>query len=359
MAILSQFDHDLFVSYASGSQGRNAAYLKTWSVALRGALKEELGTSFPDREPNIFIDVDNDRSSGVDQHAPASGQLQSAVEHSALILFLMSDQYLQSKWCEMERTWWTYLSRHLAAEIGNLEFFAIVLPFNVKKWPAEFRGASGDPPRGISFLKETRPHGWPDPTTQKSPEFNDLVVNLGGVIIERVKAIETVLLRQRKAEEYRKQLEGPGGQAIFVHARARDKAKWDAVCDDLVQAGYGVFPEAPEAELADPGADAGGVERAIVKTLSLCDGMLVVAPDDPKSLGAEMVVSRNRRNLARARAKRPLPSAVIDNGITLPDKARFQASVRNLGFEWIETQPGSLPRKVKSWLQTVARELGP
>jgi hypothetical protein len=183
------------------------------------------------------------------------------------------------------------------------------------------------------------------------------LLNLLSSVAKRTQEFDDALKRRRQATASAEKLQANGGQALYVHAKERDKTKWDAICNDLVNAGFGVFPAEPERENIEL-TELSRVDNAIAEMLSVCDGLLIVAGEDPNSLQADLLrTGRNRRNLARSRGNQLLPCAVVDDGLRVENKNRLQASARNLGIGWIEAQTGYWSESIRGWLHSASGSL--
>src|SRR5262249_51960857 len=165
----------------------------------------------------------------------------------------------------------------------------------------------------------------------------------------RMKNLNEALQRKRKAAESAAKLSAESGQLLYVHARARDEPRWSAIREELMAAGYGVLPGGPEAESSDPSRLA-STEATIVRTLSACDGLLLVPTNDLQPLVSDLaVVGHQWRKSARAIRNNPLPCAVVDSGLTLPVKPALQQSAKSLRIDWIEATSG-WATQVREWL---------
>ena len=101
------FRHDLFVSYSHGDDGSGGAYLKPWSAAFTHELERELRADRRFRTSlSVFRDQDHRPEQSLDPMAPLTAQLQEQIAGAALLVVLMSPDYLASKWCADERDWW-------------------------------------------------------------------------------------------------------------------------------------------------------------------------------------------------------------------------------------------------------------
>jgi hypothetical protein len=365
MAHLSaEFRHDVFVSYAHGdADGTGDSPLMIWSRAFARELERELRTVPELRNAVVFLDSSKRPEHGLASNDPLTQQLRNAATGSAFLLLLLSPQYLCSDWCRDERNWWLQETAVQAfPEIGSRIFVARIWPTGDSQWPREICDERGNQPLGVWFHERpgneltSRPLGWIDPTGD-SGEFRSALVDLTGQIAVRLKQLKEALLRRSQAAADIAKLSDDTGQAIYVHARARDEARWEKTVDDLIGAGYGVVPTAPEPEYNDP-REANVAANEVVRTLSGCDGLLIVPGDNPLSLVSDLtVVGYQWRNSARALARKLLPCAVVDRGQMMGSKQRLQQSAKSLRIDWIDAAGVGWTGQVKSWLGTAAARL--
>lgn len=360
-----EFRHDIFVSYSHGDvKGDGTSLLKTWSQGFARELEAELRTTPGFQQVAVFLDESRRPEQGLAAADPLTAQLRDAAADAAFLLLLMSPHYLESAWCRDERGWWLeQAAKQVFPEIGSRVFVARIWPAN-GGWPGELCDERGNPPLGVWFHERpgdevtTRPFSWHDPSGAGG-DFRRALVELVGQIAVRIKKLDEALQRKRQAAADAARLADDRGQLIYVHARARDEERWQAACDELIGAGYGVFPAAPEADGTDPGRET-AAESEIVRTLSACDGLLLVPGDDTLSLVSDLaVVGHQRRNSARAIRHKPLPCAVIDRGLALAEMPLLRRSARNLRIDWIDAGPAGWTEQVRGWLGAAGAAAAP
>jgi hypothetical protein len=349
MPILApEFEYDVFVSYAHGDVRKmgNAA-LKRWSYALVDALEEELALDGDDAK--FFLDA-----SDIDRHRELDKEIREAILASATMLVLMSPRYLASDACKTERAlWFEKATSEALAEGRERILFARVLPVRDGDWPSEFLDGSGAPPISRWFFEQpgapkARPFGWPD-FTAASREFRDEVVALAGDISVQLRNLKETIDRKKRAVAYAQKLREATGQALYLHARQRDLSEWESVRSRLISAGYGVAG-APEQVSADP-ACLEAFDKESVRILTACDGLLLVAGEDLDQLASDIVVvGRQRRNLAIAKSKKPLPCAVVDHHFSADEKAILQQLARNMQVDWINSTASNWVGDIRAWL---------
>jgi hypothetical protein len=273
----------------------------------------------------------------------------------------MSPHYINSRACADERAWWFEKAATEAfPEVRSRVLVARIWPLSEGlSWPRELCDEAGLPPLGVWFHKQpgdaakSRPFGWLDPTGAGG-EFRNSLVELAGEITIRLGELKQAIERKRRAAASAAKLSAPAGQAIYVHARKRDAARWEAVREKLISAGYGVVPNAPEALPENLGL-ASDLEDESLQMLRASDGLLLISGDNPNHLASDLVViGHQRRNSARAASGKPLPCAVIDPGLVPETKLRHQQSAKNMQIDWINASISDWTADVKSWLNAAA-----
>jgi hypothetical protein len=142
MGYLSEFEHDIFVSYAHSDllndwSGRLIDDLRTLvagGLRLRGA--EEVG---------VWWDYD------LRGNQPLTRQLREKVEGAGVLLVLMSDWYLQSGWCQDERDWFVNAVQQRGAD---RVFVVRVCATDHDRWPKSFKDERGHPLVGYDFARD-------------------------------------------------------------------------------------------------------------------------------------------------------------------------------------------------------------
>lgn len=359
-----EFRSDVFVSYSHGKKENGRSRLKTWSFTFAKMLETELRESPYLSNVDVYVDDSDRPEQGLDIANGLTAQLRDAASGSALLLVLMSPQYVKSSWCVDERNWWRQQSPIGAVPgVESRVLVARIWPIETDQWPADLCDERGHPPVGIAFhdynpnKHEIRPLGWPD-LKQPGDDFNQTLVQLAGQIARRLEKMHDFLKLKRKAAEEAAWLTAEAGQAIFVHARMRNKQRWEEACHRLLSAGYGVFPNGPEALAQDP-AEALQTEKEVVRTIGACDGLLLLPDDDLKSFNSDvLVIGHQLRNSAKAASRKPLPCAVLDPGLAIDHKPRLQQSVKNLNIHWIDGVAGDWTTAIKPWLSAAAVRSG-
>jgi hypothetical protein len=88
-----------------------------------------------------------------------------------------------------------------------------------------------------------------------------------------------------------------------------------------------------------------------IETMSGCDGLLLLGTGDGRALDADIiVVGRQDRHSARARADRLLPCSVLDTAGAAIATPRRTTMARALGIDWIDATRKLWPTQVRVWL---------
>ena len=228
-----------------------------------------------------------------------------------MLTVLMTSHYLRSKWCRDEREWWC--GKHHADPLGTAGRTLVcrVWPTEHEGWPVEFCDERGVPLPGYHCYErnkhpdKARPFAWRGYTRDRD-DYIDLLVELSGDVMQRLRAIGTELERRRKHEAATARLAADGGQVIYLHAREAHAKVWESASDRLEQNGFVVLPSEPDPIAREPKAIREIAERR-VETMSGCDGVLLLGTKDGRALDADLVVV-GRQDRTRRAHNRPAPA---------------------------------------------------
>ncbi|QTF94213.1 TIR domain-containing protein [Halomonas sp. BM-2019] len=348
------FTHDLFVSYSHGADDGGNAFLKEWSVAFVKELEQELRTDRKYRDGlSVFLDEDHRQQRGVDPMAPLTDQLQREIGASALLMVLMSPDYLASDWCAKERDWWCtrQAQRNLPAE-GHL---AVVRIWPTEPpWPPALTDASGHPLVGFPFYSSddmpVRPFGWVEVPGPFGSDFRKALLGIVGRLYPKLDDLKTLLDERLRAEDEAARLVQTGGQSIYLHGRADHAREWERAGIALTDDGFVVLPGEPDPVEHDPHRLQEARERR-VETMSACDALLLLGTEDGLALDLDLVVvGKHDRQSARARSNRLLPCGLLDTvGEPIATPVR-RANARNVQADWLDGTRDPWTPEVRRWL---------
>lgn len=352
------FLHDLFISYSHGDvDGSGRSKLKQWSQGFAQELESEL-RALPrlGKTLKIFLDQHAQPDQGLDPMAPLSQQLNQDIGGSALLTVLMSPQYLASKWCADERSWWlAQQPGHGIPSEGRLAV-ARIWPTEHEQWPTELKDERGHALIGFSFHDPARgqthpqPYDWPQPDPAGNGEFRKALLDMVARIAPRLDEIRQLLEARRRNQEEARKLSAQNGQLIYLYGRQDHAGEWEAAFDSLQRGGYGVFPSEPDPVAQDP-EKAQDLRRARVEVLSGCDALLLLGVGEGLEIDADLVtVGMRDRQSARAIANRLLPCGLLNRagaGIATP---RRKTVARALQVDWIDPQNDPWTLDVQHWL---------
>ena len=250
------FRHDLFVSYSHGDDGSGGAYLKPWSAAFTHELERELRADRRFRTSlSVFLDQDHRPEQSLDPMAPLTAQLQEQIAGAALLVVLMSPDYLASKWCADERDWW--LERQVALGLPHEERIAVVRIWPTDTpWPAALCDARGEPLVGFGFYPPAgvppRPLGWTDLPGAFGSEFRRALLDMVGRLYPKLETMRARAEELRRQREEAERLVRDGGQTLYLHGRSDHAEAWEAAALKLVDKGFAVVPGEPDRVESDP-----------------------------------------------------------------------------------------------------------
>jgi hypothetical protein len=186
MAYLEGYNYDVFVSYAHGKL--LTPYTRCLSDDLADEVNTRLGLKSPENQVKFWVDY------GLERHRPLTGTLREAVQGSAILLLVMTDEWLDSPWCADEMGWFHEMVHSEISVGASRHVFEVrVKPLLREDRRPEFlRDERGEPLPGYEFYeagKETtfNTFGWPEPT-KKDREYWQRISFLADQIAKHLKA---------------------------------------------------------------------------------------------------------------------------------------------------------------------------
>jgi hypothetical protein len=263
------FKHDLFVSYSHGAfAGNHDADLKLWSQTFAEDLRKELARAIEFENVSVFLDESDRHDESIDRAAGLTEQLRRRVHNSALLTVLITSHYLRSNWCRDERDWWC--GKHHPDTLGTDGRILVcrVWPTEEADWPVELCDERRVPLPGYHCYDRNkhpdtaRPFGWRGYARDRD-DYIDLLVELSGDVMQRLRAIKVALEQHRQRDEAAARLAADGGQVIYLHAREAHAKAWERASDSLGQNGFVVLPSEPDPIAREPKAIREIAERRV------------------------------------------------------------------------------------------------
>ena len=185
------FKHDIFVSYSHGipPEGGGDSSLKKWTHALIKKLKEHIGYSLHSNEP---VDVWYDEK--LPGNLPLTETLKKEVESSAILVIVMTRNYLDSDWCKDEREWFKNEVERRGGGVENV-FVVHAMVTDADEWPDFLKDGAGKTVLGFPFCEvakeeAARPYGWIVPEKSNTENlFVESLTNLVSAIATRMDEI--------------------------------------------------------------------------------------------------------------------------------------------------------------------------
>lgn len=360
------FQHDVFVSYSHGDpDGMGVSKLKQWSQAFARELEGEF-RAHPkvSRDLKLFLDQHHRPGQGVDPMAALTEQLRVDIASTAVMVVLMSPQYLRSEWCRDEREWWCEKQQELELPLDGRIAVARIWPTE-DPWPAALTDSRGQPLVGFPFFDpkdaelRPQPFEWPEPgPTSKDPFRRELLTLVGWVVVKLDELRKRLEARQR-ARDAAAKLAASGGQIVYLHGRAEFSGDWDRAATALTQCGLVVMPSEPDPVASDPKRQQ-EIQQQRVDIMKGCDALLLVASEGGRTVDQDLVVvGRQDRNSARARSNGLLPCALLDCAGEAVATPRRRVAARGLNVEWIDATQDPWTPQVQQWLLNAGLAEGP
>ncbi len=349
------FQHDLFVSYSHGAfKGENDSHLKRWSQMFAKELREEFAGTTEFKDISVFLDESKRSDENVDRTEKLTGLLHDRVAGSALFALLMTPQYLRSKWCRQELDWWCERHHPDTFAAGSRISVCRVRPSDEDAWPERVKDVVGY--FGYDRNKEpdkARPFTWRG-SKRDLDDYNDLLVELSGDMMQRLRALKEILEERRRQEAQARKYVAAEVKTLFLHGRTGTEIAWGEACTCLQAGGFVVLPDGGPL----PVDDHGGLNPEHQKQLKRSDGLLLLGAEEGPAIDTDIIViGRNYRCEAIAQGSL-LPGAVVNMvGTKLRTKQRLE-NVKNLGLDWIDSEVVKhLPERIRSWLVKSSAQL--
>lgn len=217
------FKHDVFISYGHGDfDGDGASPLKQWSLQFAEKLRRDICQVRLFRDFDLFIEQARHPDQSLDPTESLVQQLEKVVDASALLLIIMSPDYLGSEWCKKELQWWLDANKNSPFDPMSRIFICRAMPnvtgldwdagYDDESWPDEFKqGLVGfwfHSRKDVDF--GTKPFFW-DGSSNDLDEYNSAMLELVRTVTRRLHDLkqrqednaQEIIARQRMPDQYR------------------------------------------------------------------------------------------------------------------------------------------------------------
>jgi hypothetical protein len=174
VAYLSNFEHDIFISHAHGPENNlsilpeeRTRFLQRWTQTLAHHITQLVDFYLRQVDTRGGVSAWIDRR--LEKTLPVGESLERHVKHSAIFVVIMSNFYLESRYCLDELRWFKESSADEPPNQGQI-FVVRVGRTDRTLWPQSLKSKSGSSVDGYQFYKKTEvdqqffdPFGWPEP----------------------------------------------------------------------------------------------------------------------------------------------------------------------------------------------------
>jgi hypothetical protein len=355
------FDYDLFISYARANlPGTMRSPLREWSLALAEELRVYLlrSASFrahPQRTLKVFLDESADGISGLD---PLTPRIRDAAASSAMLLVLMSEDFLASGWCKQELEAWS--SGQKAYRIASDKRIAIVRaePTSEQLWPSQLRDHDRVGLAGYWFhspsLNQTpidTPFGSLDPKRAITlSEFQTPFLRLGTDIRKRLIELRAEIDARAEAAEHETRLMDMAPW-LYLHGRSGQDNDWTNFHAQLSRDGFKVMPIEIDPILKSP-AEEEKLYNERLRTMKECDAVLMMSTENFSAFDADLIhIVRRVRQSLQAHGRPLLPCALLNTVAKTELTEKRQALADDLKLKWIDSTRDRWLAEVRAWLE--------
>ncbi len=314
------FAPDVFVSYSHGAPKGGLAPLRDWSWDLVDRLKagiRSLKSEFDGLE--VWMDPD------IDPTVLLTDDLRMKAGGCGVLMIVMSERYLESRWCRDELEWFKAQIRDRAGPDGRV-FVIRAQQTDTNLWPDFLRDDRGHAMKGFPFSDPVT--GEPRGFQQPRPSDEEYYKELGRLRLWLTTRLRELRDRAAVEAQARATAAAPtarmGRRRVFIHAPPDTEALRAEVDTALISDGF-----APVAPLVGAGkslADWQREARALrLETAKRCVALtLLRVADEGRFIGDLFDIGVDERERIEAERGAPLPCAVFDKtGEPLPlDVAR-------------------------------------
>jgi hypothetical protein len=344
MAYLTpHFDPDVFVSYSHGNPIGGRAPLRDWTHALILRLNDGLRAL---RAEFDYLDMWMDPE--IDPTAHLTDVLRGKVSACGVLMIIMSERYLNSKWCKEEREWFEEQVKERPGTDGRV-FVIRAQETDTKLWPDFLRDERGHAITGFSFYDPDSGDPWGFQLREPNDEF---FKELGRVRLWLTKRLRELRERAAKDAKAKAAAAAPltAGQRpvvsrrIYLHAPPECEAARAEIGLTLKSDGF--IPIAPPAAAGAGLADWQREARDRMEAARRCEALaLLRVADGERFIGDLLDIGVDERERIAGARGAPLPCAVLDKtGESMP------IDVTTFGIERFDVNETDWHGRFRSWL---------
>ncbi len=361
------FEHDVFVSYGRANrEPGEASPQRAWSLAFASQLGAYLRGPRrfyepPQRKLRVFLDESEDGLHGM---GPLTPQIHEAAASSAVLLILMSDDYLASDWCRQELEAWHDRSRELGLDVDYRIAVARIQPTEEDHWDKRLRDFKGRGLPGYWFHRQPRnsretvlPFGSPRPDPSVDGPLQEPFFKL----VQDVQAVLDELRKQFEERERQRQQAARLGQpepTLYLHGGADRIPDWNTLRAALSGSGFAMVPSSIDDEARDPEGEL-QLHKARLKAMENCDALLAMSTANRASTDADLLfIGRQVRHELRARNVPHKPCALLNAVVQQAATANLRDLAGKLDVQWIDSIHSNWVSDVHAWLGAAGRKDG-
>jgi hypothetical protein len=341
------FDPDVFVSYSHGRPSGSRAPLRDWTHALIVRLKDglrDLRAEFDDLD--IWMDPD------IDPTAQLTDELKRKAGACGLLMIVVSERYLKSRWCHDELEWFKQQIKDRTGPGGRV-FVIKAQQTDSSQWPDFLRDQSGHTMTGFAFYDPDSGDPW---GFQLHEPNDDYFKELGRLRLWLTKRLRELRERAAKSSQARTATASAATEAqrpavsrrIYLHAPPESESARAEI--DLALRSEGIISLTAQ---NGAGRGLGAWQREArdrLETAQRCEALALLRTEhDERFVGDLLDIGVDERERIAGARGTPLLCAVLDTtGQTLP------IDVVPFGIERFDLNRTDWRSQFRAWLD-VAR----
>jgi TIR domain len=333
------FDPDVFVSYSHGDPVGNRAPLRDWTQALIRRLNDRLHALETEFD-NLHIWMDPE----IDPTAYLTEELRAKTSACGVLMIVMSNRYLKSKWCGDELDWFQQQIQGRSGQGGRV-FVIHAQKTDAKLWPVFLCDERGHPMTGFQFYDpdDGSPMGFE--LREPNDDYFKALGRLQYSLVNRLRELQERAAKRAQAELAAGAAPQPAGKRL-IYLYSRPDHEFARADVDRALISDGIMPLTTQASAGKDAADFQREANTRLETAKRCEALALLRADGGERFVGDLldIGVTERERIAAARGA-PMPCAVLDK-----TGERLPIPVAQFGIERFDINAPDWGGQFRDWL---------